>query len=201
MPLHSTTLRTGTEDSGNREGEVNEKHDGLRAQKRPLPGTRPEPLAEVSEPQAPAATVGYVAARPQPQPTTTDPNRPQPTTTNHNQPQPTTTPTDPGVIPCLAKGISAGRFVGLALAYSVGAGKKPNATLKFKLDECAGTRRDFVVACPNALAASSACWVTDRWFSPQFSLVAEFRIHQWTAEVSCPRVTQPVWACLLGGYS
>ena len=39
-------------------------HDGLRAQKRPLPGTRPEPLAEVSEPQGPAATVGYVAARP-----------------------------------------------------------------------------------------------------------------------------------------
>ena len=64
MPLHSTTLRTGTEDSGNREGEVHEKHDGLRAQKRPLPGTRPEPLAEVSEPQGPAATVGYVAARP-----------------------------------------------------------------------------------------------------------------------------------------
>ena len=53
---------TGTEDSGNREGEVHEKHVGLRAQKRPLPGTRPEPLAEVSEPQGPAATVGYVAA-------------------------------------------------------------------------------------------------------------------------------------------
>ena len=55
---------TGTEDSGNREGEVHEMHDGIRAQKRPLPGTRPEPLAEVSEPQGPAATVGYVAARP-----------------------------------------------------------------------------------------------------------------------------------------
>ena len=47
-----------------REGEVHEQHDGLRAQNRPLPGTRPEPLAEVSEPQGPAATVGYVAARP-----------------------------------------------------------------------------------------------------------------------------------------
>ena len=47
-----------------REGEVHEQHDGLRAQNRPLPGTRPEPLEEVSEPQGPAATVGYVAARP-----------------------------------------------------------------------------------------------------------------------------------------
>ena len=27
---------------------------------------------------------------------------------------------DPAVIPCLAKGISAGRYVGLALAHSLG---------------------------------------------------------------------------------
>ena len=40
---------------------------------------------------------------------------------------------DPAVIPCLAKGISAGRFVDLA-------------------------RRDFIVGCPNALAASGACY-------------------------------------------
>ena len=38
---------------------------------------------------------------------------------------------DPGVIPCLAKGISAGKFVDLALAYSLGAGRKPDATCKF----------------------------------------------------------------------
>ena len=47
---------------------------------------------------------------------------------------------DPAVIPCLAKGISAGRFVDLALAYSLGAGRKPDATCKFRLDECAGSR-------------------------------------------------------------
>ena len=35
---------------------------------------------------------------------------------------------DPCVIPCLAKGISAGWFVDLALAYSLGAGRKPDAT-------------------------------------------------------------------------
>ena len=72
---------------------------------------------------------------------------------------------DPGVIPCVAKGISSGRFVDLALAHSVGAGKEPDAICRFKLDECAGSRRDCVVACPIALAASTACWVTDRWFS------------------------------------
>ena len=51
---------------------------------------------------------------------------------------------DPAVIPCLAKAISAGWFVGLALAYSLGEGKRPAATCKFKLDECSGTRRDFI---------------------------------------------------------
>ena len=53
-----------------------------------------------------------------------------------------------------------------------------------------------MVACLNALAASSACPVMDRWFSLPFSLVAEFRLHQWTAEVLCQGVTQP-----LGGSS
>ena len=38
---------------------------------------------------------------------------------------------DLAVIPCLAKGISAGRFVDLALAYSRGAGVAPDATCKF----------------------------------------------------------------------
>ena len=50
---------------------------------------------------------------------------------------------DPAVIPCLAKTISAGRFVDLALAYSLGEGKRPAATCMFKLDECSRSRRDF----------------------------------------------------------
>ena len=83
---------------------------------------------------------------------------------------------DAGSIPCLAKGIFAGRFVDLALAYSVGAWKEPDVAFKFKLDECAcsGSRRDFVVACPSALAASSSCWVTDRWFSPHFFVLGGY---------------------------
>ena len=61
---------------------------------------------------------------------------------------------DPALIPCLSKGISACRFVDLALAYSFGAGVKPDATCKFKREDCVGSRRDFIVGCPNALAAS-----------------------------------------------
>ena len=48
-------------------------------------------------------------------------------------------------------------FVDLALAYSVGAGVEPDVTCNFKLDECAGSGRDFVVACLDALAASTSC--------------------------------------------
>ena len=36
---------------------------------------------------------------------------------------------DPAVIPCLAKGISAGRYVDLALAYSLGAGLAPDVSV------------------------------------------------------------------------
>ena len=75
---------------------------------------------------------------------------------------------DPAVIPCLAKGISAGRFVDLALAYSLGAGRKPDATCKFRREDCVVSRRDFIVRCPNAPPASTTCLVTDRWFTPHF---------------------------------
>ena len=62
---------------------------------------------------------------------------------------------DPAVTPCLAKGISAGRFVDLALPYSLGTGKKPDATCKFRREDCAGSRRDFILGCSDALAAST----------------------------------------------
>ena len=73
---------------------------------------------------------------------------------------------DPAVIPCHSKGISAGRYVDLAHAYSLGAGLTPDAEVG------AGSRRDFFIGCLNALAASEACHVTDRWFTPHFSMVA-----------------------------
>ena len=39
----------------------------------------------------------------------------------------------------------------------------------------------FIVGCPNALAASTVCEVTDRWFAPHFSVLASFCISLWTA--------------------
>ena len=105
---------------------------------------------------------------------------------------------DPAVIPCLAKGIAAGRFVDLALAHSLGAGLAPDATCRFSREEGTGSRRDFFVACPNTLAASHACYVTDRWLSPHFSVVASFRISAWMADIACPVACQPIWpACWL----
>ena len=54
---------------------------------------------------------------------------------------------DPAVLPCLAKGISAGRYVDLALAYSQGVGLAPGATCRFSREEGAGSRGDFFVGC------------------------------------------------------
>ena len=100
---------------------------------------------------------------------------------------------DPAVIPCLAKGISAGRYVDLALAYSLGVGLTPDAICRFSREEGTGSRRDFFVRCPNALALSHACYVTHRWFTPPFSVLARFRIDAWMADVACPVVCQHVW--------
>ena len=73
-----------------------------------------------------------------------------------------------------------------------GAGLSPAATCRFRGDEGAGSRRDFFVGCPNALAAPDACFVTGRWFTPHFSVFAAM------ADVACPIVCQPVWpACWL----
>ena len=105
---------------------------------------------------------------------------------------------DPAVIPCLAKGISAGRYVDPALAYSLGAGLAPDITCRFSRDDGTGWPRAFFVGCPGALAASQACYVTDRWFTPHFSVVARFRIGAWMADVACPIACQPLWlACWL----
>ena len=105
---------------------------------------------------------------------------------------------DPAVTPCLAKGISAGRYVDLALADSLGVGLTPDITCKFNRDDGTGSRRDFFVGCPGALAASQACYVTDWWFTPHFSVLARFRIGAWMADIACPVACQPLWpACWL----
>ena len=84
------------------------------------------------------------------------------------------------------------------LAYYLGAGLTPDVTCRFNREGGTGSRRDFFVGCPNALAASQSCYVTDRWFTPHFSVLARFRIDAWMADVACPVACQPSWpACWL----
>ena len=105
---------------------------------------------------------------------------------------------DPAVILCLAKGISAGRYVDLALAHSLGAGPTPGITFRFSREDCTCFCGDFFVVCPGALTASQVCYFTDKWFTPHFSVLDRFRIHAWMVDVACPITCQPICpACLL----
>ena len=63
----------------------------------------------------------------------------------------------------------------------------------FIREDGTGSRRDFFVGCPGAVAASEACYVTDRQFTPHFSVIARFRIDAWMADVACPIACQFIW--------
>ena len=106
---------------------------------------------------------------------------------------------DPMVIPSLAKGISDGQWIDLERAFAFGRGVPPSSTCQFQLDEDKGSRRDFLLACPIALAAANACYVSpDRWFTPHFSISAEFSLSAWDATVDRARTHSPLWpACWL----
>ena len=105
----------------------------------------------------------------------------------------------PIVIPSLAKGISDGQWIDLEHAFAFGRGVLPSSTCQFQLDEDKGSRRDFLLACPIALAAASACYVSpDRWFTPHFAVCAEFSLSAWDATVDRARSHSPLWpACWL----
>ena len=68
----------------------------------------------------------------------------------------------PTVIPSLAEGISDGHWVDLEQFFATGRGVLPSSTCQFQLDEDKGSRRDFLLACPIALAAATACSVFTR---------------------------------------
>ena len=92
-------------------------------------------------------------------------------------------------------------MVDLALAYSVGSGVEPDMTCQFEQDKRTSSWRDFVIAFPDALAASRSCRVlTDRWFSPHFSVLSDFRCGGGRR---CFLAQGPpaCLACLLLGYS
>ena len=78
---------------------------------------------------------------------------------------------EPSVIPVVAKALHCSHLVDLEAAFSSGVGKSPSPTCRFDLDGPPGTRRDFFLVCPNALAASTGCQVLiDRWFRPHFTV-------------------------------
>ena len=91
------------------------------------------------------------------------------------------------------------QWVELERAFAFGRGVPPSSTCQFQLDEDKGSRRDFLLACPIALAAASACYVLpDRWFTPHFAVYAEFSLSAWDATVDRARTYFPLWpACWL----
>ena len=84
---------------------------------------------------------------------------------------------DPINIPPFVKGISDGGWIDLERAFALGRGVPPSSTCQFQLDEDKGSRRDFLLGCPIALAAANACYVSpDRWFILHFSVSAELSL-------------------------
>ena len=101
---------------------------------------------------------------------------------------------DPTVIPSPAKGISNGQWVDLERAFAFGRGVPPSSSCQFHPDEDKGSRGDFLLACPIALAAATACYVLpDRWFTPHFAVYAEFSLSAWDATVDRARTHSPLW--------
>ena len=99
---------------------------------------------------------------------------------------------DPTVIPSLTKGISDGHWIHLERAFATGRRVPPSYTCQFQLVEDKGSCRDFVLACPIALAAATVCSVLpDRWFTPHFAVYAEFALSAWNATVERARIHSP----------
>ena len=106
---------------------------------------------------------------------------------------------DPTVIPSLAKGILDGHWIDIEVAFTTRRGVAPSRTCQFQLDEDKGSRGDFVLACPIAMAATTACRVLpDRWFVPHFAVYAEFSLSAWDATVDRAMVYSKKSALYLG---
>ena len=103
------------------------------------------------------------------------------------------------VISSLTKGIFDGHWIDLERSLATSRRVPPSYTCQFQLDEDKGSRRYFVLACPIALAAATACSVLpDRWFTPHFAVYAEFALSAWDATVERARIHCPFWpACWL----
>ena len=101
---------------------------------------------------------------------------------------------EPTKIPCLAKGISAGLWVDFGEAWAVAAGLHHAPTCKRSWTAVGGHRRDFVLGCPLAAAATLSCRVQpDRWVAPHLAVRAHFDHGRWDAWVAQPVRCTPLW--------
>ena len=81
---------------------------------------------------------------------------------------------EPNLIPCMLKGIGLGLWVDFEEAYARATGKTPGVTCKMCFGS-AGSRRDFMVACPLAAASLLSCEVVpERWIQLHFAVNAVF---------------------------
>ena len=73
----------------------------------------------------------------------------------------------PRIIPCFSKGVSLGMRIDLQHVFGAGWRGDSACTCMLGPDTQKGTKRVFVVACPNSLPAHLGCGtLSDRWFSP-----------------------------------
>ena len=94
---------------------------------------------------------------------------------------------DLSVIPSPAKSMADGAWIDVEKAFATGRGVAPSPTCQFQLGEGNGTRRDFALAYPNALAATAACsilpvvpqtsWIRDEWRPDEWNDGWSF--HEW----------------------
>ena len=109
--------------------------------------------------------------------------------------------TDPAVIPCLAKGISSGRYVDLALAYSQGAGLAPDVTCRFSLEDGTGSRRDFLLAVPMLLLLLRLAMLLIGGSLLTFQYLLAFVLVPGWLTLPAPCCMSAYLACLLVRYS
>ena len=104
---------------------------------------------------------------------------------------------DPSVIPSLAQGMSHGAWTYVEKAFAIGKEVAPALTCQTQLVEDKGSRRDFTLACPVAMAANIACFfLPNRWFPLHFAIRTEFSLSACDAIVKMARVYSPLWpAC------
>ena len=103
---------------------------------------------------------------------------------------------EPTKIPCLSKGISAGRWVDLEPSWALATGKQPASTCKRSWGSSGGHRRDFMVGSPPAAAAAAvlSCTVqTDRWIATHLAVRTLFHFGRWSCKVTQPVQRTPLW--------